>query len=145
MWKSLQERAMKYKVSIGICWLCLALLTGCGSRALGQSNNYRPPPLPCVLFNRSPNIFIGKVIGMKADDSVKEEQDFLLIEFLVRESFVGSIYSGPAVLRVSAYSADYLGIAAGKLFLVYAGNPKPEKYRALMRQRQSPLTRQVRS
>jgi len=83
-------------------------------------SEYYPPPLPCSILREAPNVYVGQVLSMKVDDSKKEDQEFLQVEFLVRESFVGEPKDGKVVLRNSSYFADSIDIAVGRSFLVYA-------------------------
>lgn len=112
---------MHFKLQISIL-ICSTFLSWGLTDIAGQPNDYHPSPLPCVLLNQSPNIFVGQVVDFKTDDGNTENGKSLLTRFLVRESFIGSPQQGTVIIRISEYTADEIGIAPGNIFLVYAYN-----------------------
>ena len=99
------------------------LFLSCGDYKAAAQSGPHLPPLPCVIYNQAPTIFVGQVLSLKADNT--KEADSMLVEMLVREAFAGSSQGTRVILSESAYSADYRGFAVGKSFLVYASKADP--------------------
>ena len=74
--------------------------------------------LPCEYIPQSDAIFVGEVTAVTPDEK-KNDVDWVTVEFVVREAIAGAVKDSKMVSRSSAYSADYIGVAAGKWFLVY--------------------------
>src|SRR5215813_14224095 len=111
----MKKRVFSFSLLIGLLFLLGS------NRETDAQTGLRLPPLPCVTYNQAPSIFVGQVLSLRADDS--KEDDRLLVEILVRESFKGAVEGSKVVISETAPRADYMGLAAGKLFLVYAYNP----------------------
>ena len=116
---------MNYSVSSVALSVCI-FMAGAYVSTFAQPDNHNPSPMPCVLLGDSPNVYVGQVLGMRVDESKKENDEFVLIEFLIRESFVGTPKDGRVVLGASSYFADGIGIAVGRSYLIYAYNKQTD-------------------
>jgi len=98
-------------------FLVAVFLLGVGYGSVSaQQEDWRPQP--CEALARADSIFTGVVVGLPVERNIKEDE-FVLIEFRVGESFLGAKSGDKVAIRATAGFADYLGIAIGRSFLVY--------------------------
>lgn len=109
---------MKYRAIIYVFLFCWLFSYGISVEVSAQPATWWTR-LPCEYIPESSAIFIGDVIAVKPDEKKDNEDDLVLVEFVVREAISGTVRDAKITAGSYADPADYMGIAPGKRFVVY--------------------------